>query len=210
MSPTCPRGHLSCHPSSAGDNDVFIARLDPTGNAVWSRRFGDSKSQVLRDLAMDSAGHFAIVGETLGLIDLGGGPLGVAATRGFIGMFDGGGNHVWSHLVGTTSLNVQGVAIDGPGAVLVTGDFGGTSDFGGGPLVSAGTTDIYMVKLGPDGAHVWSQRFGDFASQIAYDVAGSSTGRVGITGSFSGGVNFGGGPVNSKGGNDGFLTVFSP
>lgn len=38
----------------------------------------------------------------------------------------------------------------------------GSVDFGGGALTSAGSNDIFAAKLtAADGAHVWSQRFGD-------------------------------------------------
>ena len=195
---------------SAGDNDVFLARLDPAGNAVWSRRYGDAKSQVLRDLALDGKGRIILGGDLSGTIDLGGGPIGDASSHPFVAQLDGAGKHLWSHLVSTGGGNLRGLAVDGPGAVLLTGDFSGAGDFGGGNLVSAGGTDIYVVKLGSDGKHVWSQRFGDFAGQIGHDIDGSDAGFVAVTGSFSGGVNFGGGPVNSKGGNDGFLAVFGP
>jgi len=195
---------------SAGDNDVFLARLDPAGNAVWSKRYGDAKSQVLRDLAIDGKGRLVLGGDLSGSIDLGGGPLGDASSHPFVAQLDGAGKHLWSRLVSTGGGNLRGLAVDGPGAVLLTGDFSGVGDFGGGNLVSAGGTDIYVVKLGQGGAHVWSRRFGDFAGQIGHDIDGSDAGFVAVTGSFTGGVNFGGGPVNSKGGNDGFLAVFGP
>lgn len=195
---------------SAGDNDVFLGKLDPLGNAVWSKRFGDAKLQVLRDLAIDSQGRLALGGDTQGVIDFGGGPIGDASSHAFVAQVDGTGKHLWSHLVSTGKANLRGIAVDGPGAILLTGDFSGAGDFGGGQLVSAGSTDIYVLKLGPTGQHVWSQRFGDFQGQIGYDVAGSLAASVAVTGSFTGGVNFGGGPVNSKGGNDGFIAVFGP
>ena len=42
-----------------------------------------------------------------------------------------------------------GVASDAAGNVLVTGFFEGTVDFGGGPLMSAGSSDVFVVKLEP-------------------------------------------------------------
>lgn len=194
---------------SAGGADVFLARFEPNGNAVWSKRFGDAQTQVLRDLAIDGKGRLSFGGEIQGSIDLGGGPIG-GNSRGFIAQFDGAGKHLWSHAASDGQANVKGVAVDGLGSVLLTGEFSGASDFGGGALVSEGSSDVFLVKLGPGGQHVWSKRFGDFAGQYGLDTAGSAAGFVAVTGNFAGGINFGGGPVNSKGLTDGLLAVFEP
>jgi len=68
-------------------------------------------------------------------------------------------------------------------------------DCGGGPLTSAGGTDIFVVKFDPNGNHLWSQRFGDSDSQYGTGVAADATGNVILTGSFYGTVDFGGGPL---------------
>ena len=43
----------------------------------------------------------------------------------------------------------RAVAGDGSGAVYAFGDFGGTVSFGGAPLTSAGSLDLFLVKLTP-------------------------------------------------------------
>ena len=43
----------------------------------------------------------------------------------------------------------HGLAMDASGNVLVTGFIGGTVDFGGGPVTSAGSSDIFLLKLHP-------------------------------------------------------------
>ncbi|MDC0672728.1 hypothetical protein [Nannocystis radixulma] len=57
---------------------------------------------------------------------------------------------------------------------------------------------------------MWSQRFGDFQDQSGLGVAGSATGRVGVTGRFQGGINLGDGPKTSQGQSDLFVGVFGP
>ena len=194
---------------SAGNADVFLARFEANGNPVWSKRFGDAQNQVLRDLAIDGKGRLSFGGEMQGSTDFGGGPIG-GNSRGFIAQFDGAGKHLWSHAASDGQAQVKGVAVDGLGSVLLTGEFSGASDFGGGALVSEGSSDLFLVKLGPAGQHVWSKRFGDFAGQFGLDTAGSAAGFVAVTGNFNGGINFGGGPINSKGLTDGLVVVFEP
>lgn len=76
--------------TSAGGNDVFVAKLDPNGKHVWSRRFGDASDQYGTGVGLDSAGHVYVSGQFSGSIDFGGGPfVGPTSpdTRGFLARF---------------------------------------------------------------------------------------------------------------------------
>ncbi len=97
------------------------------------------------------------------------------------------------------------VATDPAGDVVIAGDFEGTFDLGGGPLVSAGGIDVFVVKLGPDGAHKWSRRFGSEGDQRVDGIAVDASGNIGLTGSFSGSLDFGGGALTSARGADAFF-----
>ena len=76
------------------------------------------------------------------------------------------GNHKFSKRFGAAGQQ-QATAIvgDSTGALVLAGNFQGTVDFGGGPLISAGATDIFVTKLDVNGGHEWSLRFGDSAIQ---------------------------------------------
>jgi hypothetical protein len=100
------------------------------------------------------------------------------------------------------------IAADAVGNTFVVGAFTGTLDLGGGPLVSAGGTDIFIARLDASGHHVWSRRFGDAADQSALGVAVDAQGGVLVTGSFTGTVDFGGGPLVSVGGTDVLVARF--
>jgi hypothetical protein len=103
------------------------------------------------------------------------------------------------------------VAFDPQGNVIVAGSFHGTIDWGSGPLVSAGGSDIFVVKLDPAGKLLWSKRFGDASDQSATAVAVSATGEVWITGAITGNVDFGGGVLASADPlADAYLAAFSP
>jgi hypothetical protein len=108
----------------------------------------------------------------------------------------------------------QAIAVDNSGNVLISGNFTGTVDFGGGPLASAGNgnegEDVYLVKFDNDGNHLWSKRFGDALAQGCYDVAADTSGNALVTGLFYGTVDFGNGPLVSAGSRDIFIAKFSP
>jgi hypothetical protein len=92
----------------------------------------------------------------------------------------------------------------------VTGYFGGTVDFGCGPLTSTGDWDIFIVKSDPNGNCAWSQSFGDSETQRGLSIAVDALGNVLGTGYFAGTVDFGGGPLTGGGGRDIFLAKFGP
>jgi cysteine-rich repeat protein len=89
------------------------------------------------------------------------------------------------------------VAADAAGNVYVAGTFSGTADFDPGPgvleLVSAGETDLFVLKLDPSGGLVWAERIGGPATETLNDVASDGSG-VHLAGTFRGSVDFDPGP----------------
>jgi hypothetical protein len=174
---------------------------------LWSKQFGDNSQQAITGIATDASGNVLVAMELTGGADLGGGLLSSAGSVDVvIAKFDPNGNHLWSHRYG--DLNSQtptGIAVDGSGNVVVTGTFSGTVNFSGANALSttgANDSDIFVVKLDPAGAYIWSKRFGDAANQLGGEVAVDSTGDVYIAGAFSGTVDFGPGPMTSAGSTD--------
>jgi hypothetical protein len=197
---------------SAGRDDIFVAKYDPTGNHVWSRRFGDTEEDGGWDIAVDRWGNVLLTGAMEGTVDFGGGPLtGAGFADIFVAKYDPAGIHIWSARYGDTETDIGGgVAADGAGNVLVTGHFGGRVDFGGGTLSSEGSGDIFIAKYTPEGSHIWSYRYGDTSYDAGNDIAVDGMGNVVVTGGFGGTVNFGGGPLTSAGSGDIFVAKYDP
>jgi len=111
----------------------------------------------------------------------------------------GDGAHAWSKSFGQSGDD-EGVRVvfDPAGNVILAArNNGGALDFGGGPLANAGDLDIFLAKFAPDGAHVWSKRFGDADYQGANGLALAATpaGHIVLGGDFVGAIDFGGGPL---------------
>lgn len=185
--------------ASVGNADVFIAKLSPTGDHVWSKGFGDVQAQSGQAIAVDPSGDVIVVGTFSGAVDFGGGLLASAGGSDlFVVKLSADGDHLWSRSFGDGAAQLaQGVAVDAFGNVIVTGVFAGTVDFGGGPLVSKGSSDLFTVKLDASGAHVWSKQFGDDGVQSSATITVDNLGNLLLTGGFVGSVNFGGGPLAS-------------
>jgi len=198
--------------SSAGGDDVFVARLGPSGSHLWSKRFGDAANQEASDIAAESGGNVVVTGSLYGTVDFGGGTLSSAGLGDlFVAKFMSDGSHLWSHRFGDSEhQDSRDVAIDALGNVVVTGYFTSTVNFGGGTLTSAGLEDLFLVKFAPAGSHVRSKRFGDAAAQYNIVPAFDAQGAVVVAGGFAGSIDFGGGTLTSAGEEDIFVAKFRP
>ncbi|UCF06867.1 MAG: hypothetical protein JSV33_07555, partial [bacterium] len=125
--------------------------FDADGNHLWSKRFGDTSQQQGHSVACDGSGNVVVTGHFVGSVDFGGRALMSAGGADiFLARFDADGTHLWSKRYGDASTQVgYGVACDGSGNVVVTGNFEGNVNFGGGPLTSAGGWDIFLAQFEP-------------------------------------------------------------
>ncbi|MBI4701132.1 MAG: SBBP repeat-containing protein, partial [Deltaproteobacteria bacterium] len=198
--------------TSAGADDVFVAKLDKDGKHLWSKRFGDGSGQSADGVVADASGNVLLAGSFGGSVDFGGGPLTSAGKSDiFVAKLDPSGTHLWSKRFGNAGDQyAKSIAVDGQGNAVVTGYFDGAVDFGGGVLPSAGTYDILAAKFAPAGGHLWSKRFGDGSNQLGYDIAADGLGNVLMTGEFQGTVDFGAGPLTSAGLRDIFVAKLGP
>jgi len=194
---------------SAGGEDIFVAKFDPSGSHLWSRQVGDTCFTGTQSIAVDASGNVFLAGSFGGGLDFGGGQLKSAGGYDiFLAKFDPNGAHVWSRRFGDIDdyQEALGVAVGPSGNVVIAGYYRGTVDFGGGPLVSAGGEDIFVATFNPSGTHVWSRRFGDPDWQVARSVTVNTIGQVIFAGEFYGQVDFGGGSLVSAGSGDIFIT----
>jgi hypothetical protein len=186
---------------SAGGTDIFLAKFDPFGKYLWSKRFGDAANQTPHAIVADSNGNAILIGDSSGTINLGGQNL----PKGyFVAKLDKSGAHIWSEGAGGTYPDgfyeqKANVAIDPQDNVIVAGTFLGTMNFGNGPLpdASAAETDIFVAKLDAASGSAapanggWAKRFGDAKADAATGLAVDGSGSVLIAGNFDGVLSLG-------------------
>jgi hypothetical protein len=199
--------------TSAGLQDIFIVKYSASGAHLWSKRLGGVDSEYGYGIAVDNSGNVMVTGRFSGPVDLGGGTLTSAGAYDiFLAKYSGvNGAHLWSKRLGSTGYDyANGIAVDSNGNVIMTGQFQGTVDFGGSPLTSAGSYDIFVAKYaGSNGSHLWSKRFGSTSSDNGCGIAVDGSDNVILTGAFQGAVDFGGGALTSAGAYDIFLAKYT-
>lgn len=204
---------------TAGGQDIFVAKFDPTGKHLWSQRVGDAgKYQVALAVAVDTDGNVAVAGEFDGTINFGSDAsteLKASPTGGdvFVAKLDPSGKHLWSLRAGDDAdgQTARSVTFDKDGNVLLAGQFAGVLDFGKNPLTASGGADAFVAKFDKAGAHTWSHRYGGDGKTTAAAVRTDAAGNVVLVGDFAFTVDFTGAGVDagagltSQGGSDVFV-----
>ncbi len=101
------------------------------------------------------------------------------------------------------------IGSDADGALLLAGSFSGSVDFGAGPLVASGPSDIVLLKLSSTGAFIWARDYGASSAEEPLAMATGESGDLFVTGRFSGTTDLGSGLLTSAGSNDIFLARYS-
>jgi hypothetical protein len=171
-----------------------------TATTLFAKKAGGDDVQTALGVATDAQGNVFLAGGFAGALDFGAGQLSAGAkTQAFVAKLDKNGVAAWSKGYGDASYNhyAQHVATDAQGDVIVTGHFRGSIDFGGGALndVYNFFEDLFVAKLSPAGAHVWSHRYGDTNSEESQGIATDAQGNVIVVGAFQKGIDFGGGKL---------------
>lgn len=181
----------------------FIQMYSPWNLHLWSRRFGGTRNNDSRSVAIDGAGNVVLTGHFAGQINFGGADLQSVASGNqaiYLVQFDAAGNHRWSKRFPVTDSGIStSVAVDGAGNVILTGLFRGKVNFGGKDLDSVPDSEfnIFLVQFDVAGNHRWSKRFGGTRGSGSRSVAVDGAGNVILTGSFRGTVTFGRDNLNS-------------
>jgi hypothetical protein len=187
--------------SAGGTKDVFISKLDNSGNFIWAKRFEANSQAIVMSIAVDAAGNSYTAGYFRDLVDFDPGvgtsylSSSPALNDVFVCKLDASGNLVWvRNMGGNDDCIAQGITIDAVGNVYTTGYFEGTMDFDPGSgtviLTTAGNADAFVSKLNADGNYVWSKQLGGTAMDRGFSVAVDNSGNVHTTGFFSGTGDF--------------------
>jgi len=206
--------------TSTGLEDIFISKLDVSGNLLWAKSMGGTNSDYGYSIALDSLGNVYTTGRFWGTVDFDPGATTfnlISSVLGdiFISKLDASGNFLWAkNMSGTNGgTTARSIALDGTGNVYTTGSFQGTADFDPGTgtfnLTCTGYGDIFISKLNTSGNFLWAKSMGGTGSTAGKSIAIDDQENIYVTGSFYGTSDFdpGAGAFNltSAGSNDIFI-----
>jgi len=163
---------------AVGGADVFIVKINADGTLGWARQIGDVGNEVGYSLVLDDAGNITLAGVFEGTVDMDPGTgttqlTSVGYSDMFVSKLDPAGDLIWARqLSPTTPGNGHEEelehTIDSDGNLLVTGWFAEGFDFDPGPAVlelnTTGNTDLFVLKLDPNGDLVWVKQVGSSSS----------------------------------------------
>ena len=152
--------------TSAGLDDIFVARYDSNGTLQWAKRAGGTGTDGGLGIGVDGFGNSYVTGWFTGTATFGQGEpnettLTSAGDRDiFVVKYDSNGLLQWAKRAGAGGASTDqgvGIAVDPSGAIYVSGYFGDhdlapSATFGQGEpnqttLASAGGSDIFVAKF---------------------------------------------------------------
>lgn len=180
---------------SNGESDMFVSKLDSSGNFLWAFSMGGPLYEYCYDIKADDSCNIYVTGRYAGTVDFdpGAGTYMLASVDAFdifVAKYDPLGNLLWAKSLGgpTDDEGIQ-MDLDIHGNVYVGGNYTYPSDFDPGPgtlsLPAAGMGDIFILKLDGSGNFQWAKAFGGSWVDKLTDIAVDKNGNVVATGYFS-------------------------
>ena len=172
---------------NAGKGDVFLAKIDATGNLLWTRQIGSPRLDSGIAVAVDEHGNAYIAGFTFGNL---GGP-NAGDRDAYLARYDPSGNLLWiRQFGGPLDDSSLAIAVDTQGNAILTGStrnrLGGFTKPGGGMFLAKYDTSGTMLKI---------RQFDSLGLGLRLGLAMDDQGNAHITGMIA--ANPGGPPLGS-------------
>ena len=154
--------------TSAGESDVFLAKLTSDGETIWSRRFGSPAADQAAGVAVDQDGNVIVAANFAGPVTIAGDEPPVDGVDAFIIKLDGQGEWLWDAWLGISNDPVAetaatDLAVDPLGNVIATGHFTNGISYDDEITVVPGSpyADVFIVKLDAAlGTWLWNWELG--------------------------------------------------
>ncbi len=141
--------------ATAGYYDVYLLRLDETGDTLWTRTYGGKDYDYGYALAVTPDGGFIIAGRTSSF--------GKGARAAYFIRTDAAGDTLWTRAHGGWGKDEAYAVVALPGGGYMAAGY--TTSRG------AGAGDVWLMKLDAAGDTVWTRTYGGELDERAEDIA---------------------------------------
>jgi uncharacterized delta-60 repeat protein len=150
----------------AGKGDVWVLKLDGSGNVVWQKTYGGTNEDEAHAIVPTSDGGYIVAGSTESF--------GAGKGDVWVLKLDGSGNVQWQKTYGGTNWDgAHAIAPTSDGGYVVAGR---TESFG------AGGWDVWVLKLDGSGNVVWQKTYGGTNEDEAHAIVPTSDGGYVVAG----------------------------
>ncbi len=192
--------------SNSGSGDIFVAKIDPSGNWLWAKQAGGMNDDEGKAIAVDAAGNSFISGDFQDSATFGTTILTSSGNQDiFVAKLDTNGNWLWAKQAGGEIGDTgNAIAVDALGNCSLIGYFNGTATFGTTILTSDGGSDVLVAKMDASGNWLWAKQVGGALMERGHAIAVDAAGNNYISGCFWGTETFGSTSMTS----DGYMDIF--
>lgn len=141
----------STNVTATDKQDGFAATFDANGNVVWGVGLGGPEDQWTSDVAFAPDGSVLVSGFFTGSLELEGQSWPSAGGQdAFVAKLGPEGHLRWAvPFASPTEERARALAYDATGGIVVAGTFESIVDYGLGPKLSNGDTDLFLLRFAP-------------------------------------------------------------
>ena len=158
----------------AGSSDVYILKIKPDGDTLWTKTYGGKGFEIGCAISPTPDGNFIIAGYTSSF--------GAGSSDVYILKIKPDGDTLWTKTYGGKGFEIGCAISPTPDGNFIIAGY--TSSFG------AGSSDVYILKIKPDGDTLWTKTYGGKEDDEAIAITPAGDGNfmvVGWTNSFGAG-----------------------
>ncbi len=198
---------------SMGQNDIFIAKYNSSGNLIWAKSAGSIAIEQSLTIKCDNQGNVYISGIfNSSSFLLGNTTLYNSGSEDiFIAKYDTNGNVIWAKSIGGSNSDIcYSITCDNQGRVYIIGSFKSQFiNFGSMSLTNISNQYIFFIaSFDFSGNLIWVKKIDGIAGNYA-DIATDNYGNVFITGDFWGSsISFSGTTLINNGQGDLFIAKY--
>lgn len=144
----------------AGNGDIYVLLLDPTGTKIWSRTLGGAGVDQGEKVVQTDDGGYVIAGFT--------NSTGNGGYDGYVAKIDSVGDLVWEHTYGGADWDfLYSISQSSDEGFIAAGQTYSNGNGGG---------DAWVIKLDINGDLQWERTFGDVGEDFAHSIIESAEG----------------------------------